>query len=321
VRLRGARRGDAYVLVAADSVGGVLTSVPGGEPPAANTRLVLRDADGVFGAVTFIAHVLGTLGSPYDGGLAVRWIAVTAARRRRELVAALRSVLGLRARVCVADDALGPHQKLVYNPERRQVRIVTVGQDALPRGGGRATRPSLAAVPDPGQQAASSSEPSPGSAPVPTMTAAGLRQPTPPPDVVGVIIEAPLALAGAAQQTAPAAPPELGPTALPQRLVQRSRADGVFTFDGAMRPMACAWIGPTHVSFTAAVDALPVGIAVEVGVPASPLAAGVIWVTGTVSLVTRDERRDQLLIEVDLRRWKHADEAAYQRLVAHWAAA
>ena len=124
-----------YQLIASDEVGGRLHCTtealvsPG-------TQLLLMALDR-YGPVRFYIEITGNSSGPGQPELTFDWIAVTATGRRSTLVKALREVLGLPAKMSVREDEIPRQQRLLYEAQRKTVRLVDANLEARPRLGRR----------------------------------------------------------------------------------------------------------------------------------------------------------------------------------------
>jgi len=335
------RAGDRYRLVAGNTSDGILVPLSSSAPLGAHTRLSLSVDEPGLQTVQVVLQVLGPANSAYGTGAAhVRWLAITASERRGYLVEALQRMLGVRAKVCVRDDVLGPHRRLVYNPSRMQVSLVNVGSEALPRHGRERTPTSrlLSAItPPPMASIEDVVGPAPrrekrGTRPFVlvdngrmneigrTLMDTGRYGAVKPPAA------AEPATSTVVMPTSPAVPVgddrvPTGEMPAPGPVVRRSRGRGCYTMGGQLRGMNCAWIGRTHMAFETMVNSardLHEGDVLSVGVPGSPLSSQVVWVVGEVSRM-EEISGNRMVVEVDLRRSRRLPEV-YASLVEYWEA-
>ncbi len=322
-----ARTGARYRLVAGSRSDGIVVPMPQTGDLSSHQRLTLMADEVGLETVQVVLQVLGS-GAERFGARAVRvrWLAITATRRRAFLVAALDRMLGLRAKVCVRDDVLGPHRKLVYNPSRMQVSLVNVGAGALPSPGREpklSSRPRMVAAQSPAVgPAPRTSEAKRATRPFVLVESGHMT------DVARTLLDTgPLKVLSATSE-ADVVPTDsglrerrrAGDLPAPGPVVRRPRGRGCYTVGGQLRGMGCKWIGRTHVAFETlkgAAGPLTEGDVVSVGVPGSPLSTAVIWVVGEVSRV-EPLTPERLLIEVDLRRSRSVPRV-YEALVEYWA--
>lgn len=358
------RTGSRYRLVAGGPSDGIIVRCPGSAVPAPHARLVLGTDEPGLENVQVVLQVLGpvsssrtgssSLGTHAVGGdpvfegdaIAVRWLTLTATKQRAQLVAALKRMLGVEARVCIREDALGTHRKLVYNPARRQVSLVTVGAQAMPKSRRENTPPPsvltgrLTPTPLPGELPRLGEIVGLGAGPGASRREKRATRPfvlvdnralT---DVSRTLLDRGTFKPASSSQEAGSTVPQktmLAPTqnafervptgdlAAPGPVVRRSRARGCYTVGGQLRGMTCGWIGRTHLAFDTGAGAdlgLHDGDVVSIGVPGGPLSPNVVWVVGEVCRI--EGRSDGTsVVELDLRRTRRLP-AVYESLVAFW---
>ena len=123
LRLARLKSEDVFDLVASDERRALLRMVSGTRP-APGTRLVLVPHGEGRRPLRYVVQALGPENGAGDDPVHVRWMLITAVRKRSYLVDVLRDVLGLKVQADVSRDHLERDKMLVYDAERKRIRAV-----------------------------------------------------------------------------------------------------------------------------------------------------------------------------------------------------
>lgn len=310
LELSNSRTGDTYTLVASDAQNALLTHAPGVKVPPTNARLMLVRPDGLLGPVELFVKITGLATDKGKRAITARWMLITARRRRQYLIRVLGEILGLNVRQ-TAEDRLEPNQKLIYDATKQQVRLIKTDASGTstvsvshehdhpyePEPLVRTTQPEVA-VEKPARKGGSFF---------------GLKADVR--DIAALRI-----VSGSGERKDAGTRKTIGREGpRPEPVYRRDRGKGTWRAgDADPEPMACGWLGLSHLLFVIPTAHPPkLGTVIEVAIPADPILVGHVRLTGPITQLTIDATVERTIVEIEI--GGHALPSIYRQLVAHWA--